>query len=198
MGFIYIWTNNLDKMKYVGKCWGDPTCSYKGSGKYFKRALKKYGIENFSREILEYCYSKKELIEREQYWLDYYDAANNDQFYNISPNSGGGHHGADYNGDKNPMWKKKHPNHKPHIGKENGMYGVHRFLSENPNAKSYFLIDDKGNEYYTDCLKAFVKDHFIDKHDAVYQSLKSQALRKTFKPAIRGHCKGWKIKHERF
>lgn len=198
IGFVYLWTNKLNNMKYVGKCLGDPEkTSYKGSGKHFKRALKKYGEENFIREILEYCESKEMLKEREQYWLNFYDAANNKEFYNISPNSGGGHHGADYRGSKNPMWGKKHPNHKPHFGKENGMYGVHRFLSENPNAKSYILIDENGHEYYTKCLKEFVKEHFKDKHDAIYQSLKSQALRNTFKKATRGHCKGWRIKHER-
>jgi group I intron endonuclease len=195
-GFIYIWTNNINGMKYIGKCWGDPNSSYIGSGKYFRHAVKKFGIKNFEREILEYCYTKSHLKEREQYWLDYYNAALDKNFYNISPHAGGGHHGANYKGENNPMWGKKHPNHKPHYGKENGMYGVHRFLSENPNAKSYFIVDDDGKEYYTTCLKEFVKDRFPLDNGKIYQSLKEQAIRGTFKPAQRGHCKGWKIKHE--
>lgn len=194
-GFIYLWTNNVDNMKYLGKCWGDPNSSYTGSGKYFKRAIKKHGLENFTREILEYCFSKKDLVAKEQYWLDYYDAASSLEFYNISPNAGGGHHGADYNGNKNPMWGRKHPNHKPHYGEENGMFGSHRVLSENPNAKSYFIIDNNGNEFYTSCLKEFVQNRFSKDQGKVYQSLKEQAIRGTFKKANKGHCKGWRIRH---
>lgn len=182
-------------MKYVGKCWGDPSSSYIGSGKYFKRAIKKYGLDNFERTILEYCSTKDELKQKEQFWIDKFDAANSDEFYNISPNAGGGHHGADHKGSKNPMWGKKHPNHKPHFGENNGMFGVHRFLSENPNAKKYYIIDDKGEEIYTNCLKEFVFSRF-GKNEKVYQSLKEQAIRGTFKPATKGHCKGWRIKHE--
>lgn len=153
MGFIYIWENKINGKKYLGKSQGKPDSSYKGSGKYFNRALKKFGIENFERTIVEYCDDPKELIKREKYWLDYYQAATNPMFYNISPNSGGGHHGANYNGKNNPMWGKKHPNHKSHKGKDNGMFGVHRYGSENPNAKSVEIIDDKGNIYIGDCAK---------------------------------------------
>lgn len=194
-GFIYLWTNTTNGMKYLGKCWGDTASSYKGSGKYFKAAMLKYGEKSFVREILEYCNSKDQLKEREQYWLTFYDAGTNPKFYNISSFAGGGHHGADYNGDKNPMWGKKHPNHKPHHGKENGMYGVHRFLSENPNSKCYTLVDPNGVVYNTRCLKQFVKEHFDNRHDSIYQSIKTLALKKTFKSANKGHCKGWKVKH---
>jgi hypothetical protein len=153
MGFIYMWENKLDGKKYLGKCQGKPSSSYIGSGKHFKRAIKKYGIENFERIIIEHCDDPKKLIEREKHWLDFYNAAENPMFYNISPNSGGGHHGANYKGNKNPMWGKKHPNHKPHKGNENGMYGVHRYGAENPNAKPVIIIDNNNNIYEGACLK---------------------------------------------
>jgi len=158
--FIYIWENQINGKKYVGKCQSRPESNYVGSGKYFKRAVNKYGLDNFKRTIVEYCDSPEHLIEREQYWLDYYDAANNPGFYNVSPNSGGGHHGADYTGENNPMWGKKHPNHKPHCGKENGMYGVHRYGSTNPNAKRVIVTDDKNNTYEGNCLKEVCEQIF--------------------------------------
>lgn len=170
MGFIYIWENKINGKKYLGKSQGKPTSSYKGSGKYFNRALKKYGIENFERTIIEYCDNPKELINREKFWLDYYQAATNPDFYNVSPNSGGGHHGADYRGEKNPMWGRKHPNHKPHIGKDNGMYGVHRYGSENPNARAVVIYDDKNNQYEGSCLKEVCKEIFGD--DRFYGRMK--------------------------
>ena len=39
-------------------------------------AIRKYGIENFSFEIVELC-SEEELDEREIYWIKYYDSYNN-------------------------------------------------------------------------------------------------------------------------
>lgn len=158
--FVYMWTNNITGTKYIGRHSGDQSGSYKGSGKYFRRALNKYGEENFSRTILKECITVDECKFWEQHYLDLYDAANSDSFYNISPSSNGGHHGADYTGNNNPMWGKKHPNHKPHCGKENGMYGVHRTLSENPNAKQVKLIDPDGKEYYYSCLLEACIDMF--------------------------------------
>ena len=160
MGFIYMWENKLDGMRYLGKCQGSPESSYIGSGKHFKRAVKKYGIENFERTIIEHCDSPTELIKREKYWLDFYQASTNPLFYNISPNSGGGHHGADYNGTKNPMWGRKHPNHVPHRGEDNGMFGVHRYGSENPNAKAVLIISPDNKVYEGKCLKDVCKEIF--------------------------------------
>lgn len=151
--FVYIWENKINGMKYIGKCQDTPDSNYIGSGKYFKRAVKKYGIENFERTIIETCDNADELKDREKYWLDYYDAANSNEYYNISPNSGGGHHGADYKGKNNPMYGRKHPNHVPHHGKDNGMYGVHRFRAENPRAQKTMIVTPEGNTYIGDCLK---------------------------------------------
>lgn len=54
-GFVYMTTNKINNMKYIGKCeysrkngWKN----YLGSGTYFKRALATYGREAFTREIL--------------------------------------------------------------------------------------------------------------------------------------------------
>jgi predicted metal-dependent RNase len=37
-----------------------------GSGKYLKRAIKKYGLDNFEREILFYLETKDEMYEKER------------------------------------------------------------------------------------------------------------------------------------
>jgi group I intron endonuclease len=129
--FVYMWKNKVNGKKYIGRHTGSEDDSYVGSGKRFQRALKKYGADNFERVILERVEDDTLIKEREQYYLDFFDAANSNMFYNISPNSHGGHHGHDLSGEKNPMYGKKHPNHKPHFGEENGMYGVRRFGEEN-------------------------------------------------------------------
>lgn len=84
-GFIYITTNLINKKKYIGKRlytlgWE----RYLGSGRCFKEAVKKYGRENFSREILEECNSKEELINSEIYWIQFYNAVESNEFYNIA------------------------------------------------------------------------------------------------------------------
>ena len=46
------------------------------------RAMRKYGLENFSFEIIEEC-EASQLNEREIFWIKYYDAQSNG--YNLSP-----------------------------------------------------------------------------------------------------------------
>lgn len=79
---IYKTTNLVNGKQYIGKDTRNRR-SYLGSGSALKNAIKKYGKENFKKEILEVCTNKDELIEREEYWLNYYDAANNPNFYNL-------------------------------------------------------------------------------------------------------------------
>ena len=52
---------------------------------YLQRAYNEYGVGNFIFEILEYVDDITKLFEREQYWIDFYDAANPDKGYNIYP-----------------------------------------------------------------------------------------------------------------
>ena len=63
---IYKTTNKLNNMYYIGMhSTNKLNDGYLGSGKRLKRSLKKYGIENFSFEILEFCNSREQLIECE-------------------------------------------------------------------------------------------------------------------------------------
>ena len=50
---IYKTTNNINGKIYIGKhSTEDPNDSYMGSGVAFENAVKRYGKENFSKEIL--------------------------------------------------------------------------------------------------------------------------------------------------
>ena len=89
-GYIYITTNLINNKKYIGK----HKCSYHdlnyfGSGKIIKEAINKYGKNNFKNEIIEWCDSLDKLNEREKYWIAYYNAKNDDLYYNISPGGDG-------------------------------------------------------------------------------------------------------------
>lgn len=96
-GFIYITTNKINGKKYIGqKKYNKNWTTYLGSGIVLKNAINKYGIENFEREIIEECDSKKELDDREIYWIKFYDAVNSDIFYNIACGGDGGNTLAGY------------------------------------------------------------------------------------------------------
>lgn len=74
---IYMFTNNITKKMYIGKSsdllerlinysyvptlWGKPSSN-------FNKALIKFGLNNFSITLIEYC-SIKELDEREAYYI---------------------------------------------------------------------------------------------------------------------------------
>lgn len=86
---IYLTTNLITGRKYIGKDSQDKS-SYIGSGKILKQAIKKYGKNNFKKEILCRCSSLRELSEVEQYFIAYFNAVNNPSFYNITKGGTGG------------------------------------------------------------------------------------------------------------
>jgi len=100
-GFIYITTNQINGRKYIGQRkiriqWE----YYLGSGVVLKQAIKKYGKENFSREIITIAYSKIELDKLEIEFINNYNAVNDINFYNIAPGGGSpaiGPHSEEHN-----------------------------------------------------------------------------------------------------
>lgn len=82
--FIYITTNLVNNKKYIGYHFGTENDSYLGSGVLLAKAIKQYGRKNFKREILEYCDSKKNALEKEKFWIAKYNAVEDPNFYNIS------------------------------------------------------------------------------------------------------------------
>jgi len=109
-GFIYITTNNVNGKKYIGKCtyaringWED----YLGSGKLVKKAIEKYGIENFSREIVCEADSKIELDIAEKFYINLYDACKSSDFYNIASGGDGGNTRDGYSEEEYAEYCKK-------------------------------------------------------------------------------------------
>lgn len=84
-GYIYLTENLVNGKKYVGQHRSNIFHEwYHGSGRKIVQAIKKYGKENFKTEIIEWCYSREELDAQEIYWIDFYDAQESDEFYNIA------------------------------------------------------------------------------------------------------------------
>ena len=85
-GYIYLTTNLVNGKKYIGRRTSKIFLGnkYLGSGSYFKKAVNKYGAESFEVTLIQECFSYEELVERETYWIKYYDAVNSSEFYNQS------------------------------------------------------------------------------------------------------------------
>jgi len=87
MMIIYKTTNVINGKFYVGKdIKNDP--KYLGSGLLLIKAIKKYGKENFNKEILEVCESIETLNSREKYWISELNAIQ--LGYNIARGGSGG------------------------------------------------------------------------------------------------------------
>ena len=88
-GFVYITTNLINGKRYVGQRKisdrrYDYYNKYLGSGKVLRNAIKLYGEENFEKTIISFAYSQEELDRLETELILFFDAANDDNYYNIS------------------------------------------------------------------------------------------------------------------
>ena len=91
---IYVIINNINNKKYIGQSINierrfkeHKRRAFNSSLKFYNdplyRAIRKYGMENFSFLILEEC-EKKDLDKKEIYWIKYYQTFDKEYGYNIS------------------------------------------------------------------------------------------------------------------
>lgn len=98
-GYVYRWTNKINGHMYIGSHNGKKK-NYIGSGLTFLKAVKKYGIENFDREIL---YLGPDFRKMEEILLREVDAANSQDYYNHKNEAIGGA----LRGEKNGMFGRR-------------------------------------------------------------------------------------------
>jgi hypothetical protein len=103
---IYKTTNNINKKYYIGAHkTNNIHDDYLGSGVALKRAIKKYGRENFTKEILQICDDEKSMFERERELVEC--SLKDKKCYNMRNGGRGGFDHIDNRGDKNPMRNPK-------------------------------------------------------------------------------------------
>lgn len=80
---VYCTVNLINGKKYIGSHIHNDD-SYLGSGTNIKKAIKKYGRENFKRYILAEVENFEIMKELEEYYIDYYQAYESSLFYNAT------------------------------------------------------------------------------------------------------------------
>lgn len=85
---IYKITNTINDKIYIGQHKGSME-KYWGSGLLIKRAIEKYGIENFTKDILLEC-DENEADDAEKYWIKQLNSTDINIGYNISLGGEGG------------------------------------------------------------------------------------------------------------
>jgi len=92
--YVYIITNLLNGQQYVGDhSTNNLDDGYLGGGILITRARKKYGRENFKKEILEFFETKQEAFDAQKGWINEYNTVRPNG-YNISPAGGTQCHGG--------------------------------------------------------------------------------------------------------
>ena len=81
---IYKITNLSNNLIYVGQE-KNYNPRYYGSGILIKKAISEFGIENFKKEIVEYCDDLHQLNEREIFWIRELNSRDPKIGYNLAP-----------------------------------------------------------------------------------------------------------------
>lgn len=123
MNYIYMTTNLINGKKYIGKHKGELNDSYLGSGTLLLRAIKKYGKENFKKEILYISKDEKENSIKEKEFIKKYNAVNREDFYNIHEGGDGGNTIAGWTEEQKIAYSKKIS--EKYAGEKNPRYGIH-------------------------------------------------------------------------
>ena len=102
MIFVYKITNVINGKFYIGAHEGEIDDNYWGSGKAIKAAIKKHGIENFKKEVLQYFETREGAYEFEK-GIVTPELIESRTSYNLNVGGKGGWYHIDLSGDKNPM-----------------------------------------------------------------------------------------------
>jgi hypothetical protein len=88
--YVYLITNKINGKQYIGDhSTSNEDDNYLGSGIYLKKALKKYGKNNFKKEVLQYFDSKKDAFDAQEKYINQFNTLIPNG-YNISPKGGHG------------------------------------------------------------------------------------------------------------
>lgn len=206
--YVYLITNKINNKKYIGKHSGELDDNYYGSGENITAAIKKYGKENFKKEILAITETETEAYTLESKLIKAFNAVESDEFYNISPGESyivkknfirdrSYTKTAEYrlnmskakSGNKNGMYGKKHSEESKRkmsihskgktLGEKNGMYGHSK--DNALNGRWVNMYDKDHNLVKTFKAKTAVLDFLgLSGHTGLDRAIKNKTLYKGY------------------
>lgn len=166
MHYIYRITNKINGKTYIGQHkYKKLNDNYMGSGKLIIKAIKKYGVENFNKEILEFDIPSVDLANDWEQMYILFERAKGKAEYNIA--NGGNGKGTVSEETKRKLSEinkgRNHPNYGKHLSEETkrkiyeGNKGKHKGnLSEEHRKKISKGLKGENNPNYG---KHFSEDH---------------------------------------
>lgn len=83
--YVYKITNLINGKIYIGKHSTDNLDdNYMGSGTRLRQAYKKYGLENFKKEVIDYYNSEEELNRGEMFYIENFNSTDPKIGYNLT------------------------------------------------------------------------------------------------------------------
>jgi hypothetical protein len=143
--YIYKTTNLLNGRYYYGlHSSNELEDGYLGSGTYLRRAIRKYGTDNFKREIVEFCKTRSELKSREREIVTLQEIAKK-ECMNLRVGGSCNLNLDEFCGENHPMYGKQHS-----VESKNKMSvsAFKRITSEKSREKRSELSKGCGNNFY--------------------------------------------------
>ena len=182
--YIYLTTNNVTGMKYIGKHFGELDDSYLGSGTILKRAIQKYGKINFTKSILYVSNNEEENCKKEKEFIALYNATTNPLFYNIHEGGNGGNTVAGYTKEQKEALRIKLQ--EVNRGEKNGMYGK-KHSDQTKAFLSYWAEFERDNSIYkTQEFREKMSKLTSGKNNGMYGKKHSEASKKLMSENSKG------------
>jgi hypothetical protein len=166
-------TINLSNGKiYIGKDTKNVPL-YLGSGKLLITAIKKYGLDNFKKEILEHCNSLEILNEREIFWISYYNSTDRNIGYNIAVGGTGGNT-IEYHPNKQKIIKER--NKKVSEGLKGHSVSKEARENQSKSQTGWFdRLSEDDRELYREKLSKKMKEYYSkNKHHSKDKKLSEE------------------------
>ena len=188
--YIYLTTNTINGMKYIGKHYGELDDAYLGSGKLLKADIAKYGKEHFYKTILAVSDNDLENSEKERQFIALYNAVSNPLFYNIHEGGSGGNTTAGYSPEEKEALRRKLS--EINRGKNNGMYGKHH-TDQTKAFLSYWAEFERNNSIYrTDTFKKKMSSLTSGSNNGMYGKKHSEESKQKMSINSKGKTTGEK------
>jgi len=171
---IYKVTNKINGKIYIGshktKNLDD---GYMGSGKYLKRAMKKYGIENFEKQIL-FVYDNPEAMFKKEKELVNEDFLAIENTYNLKVGGSGGWDYINQNDLSGGGWRKSSSEEKSKSGRIGGIATFNKkvgfFSAESKNKAKKTLLEKYPNGTFYGKTHSEETKKIISQQNSIMQS----------------------------